>query len=116
MFDPHLPSGPNQMQGCLLPPEELHLSSVVVGNGLVLADLSLWSGDIQTGIVNPERNKQSTTVQPAPLHRPPGPPLTMNVLARGSSSHVRATVVKYRIVLFVLEHWTGVGRPRPPPC
>ncbi|TNN68270.1 hypothetical protein EYF80_021451 [Liparis tanakae] len=38
----------------LLPPEELHLSSVVVRNGLVLAHLSLWSRDIQTSVVNPE--------------------------------------------------------------
>lgn len=60
----------SQRQKAVSPPEELHLSSVVVRNGLVLADLSLWPRDIQTGIVNPEEKPGCVTghIKPASTH------------------------------------------------
>lgn len=61
--------------GGALPPQELHLPSVVVGNGLVLADLSFGSRHVQTGVVDPGEHRQDRQAQRPP---PPPPPTHQN--------------------------------------
>lgn len=52
-----------------LPPEELHLPSVVVRDGLVLANLSFWPRDVQTSVVNPSNNTTTNQENKLPQMR-----------------------------------------------
>lgn len=91
-----------------LPPEELHLSSVVVRNGLVLADLSLWPCDIQTSIVNPEEKPSSlqhkTDNRNPPASRASVKPKLLTVFQQSADRNMVNIYLQVRLLNVCSQH------------